>query len=82
MTGSLQEKNGKYYAVINVTENGKRKQKWIATGYETKGNKKRAEQFLRDKLKEYDELRKEPYEWGEYRQGGKKQMECEFLFSK
>lgn len=54
MTGSLQEKNGKYYAVINVTENGKRKQKWIATGYETKGNKKRAEQFLRDKLKEYE----------------------------
>ena len=54
MTGSLQEKNGKYYAVINVTENGKRKQKWIATGYETKGNKKRAEQFLRDKLKEFE----------------------------
>lgn len=36
----------------------------------------------KDKLKEYDELRKEPYKWGEYRQGGKKQMECEFLFSK
>ena len=54
MTGSLQEKNGKYYAVINTTENGKRKQKWIATGYEIKGNKKRAEQFLRDKLKEFE----------------------------
>lgn len=32
-------------------------------------------------LKDYEALRKEPYEWGEYRQGGKKQMECEYLFS-
>ena len=55
MTGSLQIKNGKYYAVINTTDiNGNRKQKWISTGLETKGNKKRAEQFLRDKLKEFE----------------------------
>lgn len=55
MTGSLQIKNGKYYAVINTTDiNGNRKQKWISTGFETKGNKKRAEQFLRDKIKEYE----------------------------
>lgn len=55
MTGSLQEKNGKYYAVINLTDiNGKRKQKWISTGLETKGNKKKAEQFLREKLKEFE----------------------------
>lgn len=55
MTGSLQIKNGKYYAVLNVTDvNGNRKQKWISTGMETKGNKKRAEQFLRDKLKEFE----------------------------
>ena len=55
MTGSIQEKNGKYYAVINTTDiNGKRKQKWISTGYETKGNKKKAEQFLREKLKEFE----------------------------
>jgi len=55
MTGSLQIKNGKYYAVINTTDiNGNRKQKWISTGFETKGNKKRAEQFLRDKLKEFE----------------------------
>ncbi len=55
MTGSIQEKNGKYYAVINTTDiNGKRKQKWISTGYETKGNKKKAEQFLRQKLKEFE----------------------------
>ena len=34
MTGSVQQKNGKYYAVLNLyDEKGKRKQKWIATGY-------------------------------------------------
>ncbi len=55
MTGSLQTKNGKYYAVINLTDiNGKRKQKWISTGLEIKGNKKNAEQFLRGTLKEYE----------------------------
>lgn len=54
MTGSLQTKNGKYYAVINLTDaNGKRKQKWISTGLEVKGNKKKADQFLREKLQEY-----------------------------
>lgn len=56
MTGSLQQKNGKYYAVINlIDQNGKRKQKWISTGYEIKGNKKKAEQFLRNKLKKYED---------------------------
>lgn len=55
MTGSLQTKNGKYYAVINLTDiNGKRKQKWISTGYEIKRNKKNAEKFLREKLKEFE----------------------------
>lgn len=53
MTGSLQEKNGKYYAVINTYDiNGKRKPKWIATGFDVKGNKKKAEKFLRDKIRE------------------------------
>lgn len=55
MTGSLQIKNGKYYAVINISDiNGKRKQKWISSGFDVKGNKKKAEQFLRDKLKEFE----------------------------
>ena len=36
MTGSLQIKNEKFYIVLNITENGKRKQKWIATGLPTK----------------------------------------------
>ena len=31
MTGSLTIKNGKYYAVLNIYEDGKRKKKWINT---------------------------------------------------
>ena len=55
MTGSLQQKNGKYYAVINSLDNqGKRKQKWIATNLTVKGNKKRAEQFLRERIAEFE----------------------------
>ena len=50
MTGSLQEKSGKYYMVINTKENGKRKLKWISTGLPVKGNKRKAEQMLRETL--------------------------------
>lgn len=54
MTGSLQIKNEKYYVVLNIRENGKRKQKWIATGLSEKGNKRKAEQILRETLHEYE----------------------------
>lgn len=55
MTGSLQIKNGKYYVVLNLRDsNGKRKPKWISTGLDIKGNKRVAEQILRDKIKEYE----------------------------
>lgn len=55
MTGSLQVKNGKYYAVVNYQDqDGKRKQKWINTGLTEKGNKKAASNFLREKLSEYE----------------------------
>ena len=54
MTGSLTVKNGKYYAVLNVYENDKRKKKWISTNLPEKGNKRKAEQFLREKLAEYE----------------------------
>ena len=56
MTGSLTIKNGKYYAVLNVYENGKRKKKWICSGLPEKGNKRRAEQFLREKIAEYERM--------------------------
>ena len=54
MTGCLQVKNDKFYIVLNVYENGKRKRKWIATGLPVKGNKRRAEKMLREKQQEYE----------------------------
>lgn len=56
MTGSLQVKNDKFYMVLNSTENGKRKQKWISTGLSIKGNKRKAEQMLREKLSEEETI--------------------------
>ena len=59
MTGNLQTKKRKdgeyFYVVLNLYENGKRKPKWIHTGLRTKGNKKRAEQMLRDILRECEQ---------------------------
>ena len=60
MTGSLQVKNGKYYMVLNSTENGKRKQKWISTGLTEKGNKRKAEQMLRETLRFARAVHQEP----------------------
>lgn len=54
MTGSLQEKNGIYYMVLNTYENGKRKLRWISTHLPVKGNKHKAEQMLREKLHEME----------------------------
>lgn len=50
MTGSLQIKSGKFYMVLNSVEKGKRKQRWISTGLAVKGNKRKAEQMLREQL--------------------------------
>lgn len=54
MTGSLQVKNDKYYMVFSWKENRKWKTKWVATGLSVKGNKRKAEQLLREKLRELD----------------------------
>ena len=44
ITGSIQQKNGKWYAVLNLKDaNGKRKPKWIPTGFKIRGNKKKAD---------------------------------------
>lgn len=49
VAGHLREKKGYYYAVLNYKDScGKRKTKWISTGFPVKGNKKRAEAFLAD----------------------------------
>ena len=51
MTGTLQVKRGIYQCVLAFKdERGKRKQKWISTGLEVKGNKRKATDFLNDLL--------------------------------
>lgn len=56
VTGSVQTKNGKYYAVLNYKDDfGKRRQKWIGTGYTIRGNKKKAERFLEEQLAAWNE---------------------------
>ena len=69
MTGSLQIKKDKFYMVLNLTQNGKRRQKWISTGYTVKGNKKKAEQMLRELRYVLSRCRKALAE-GVRRQGG------------
>ncbi len=47
VAGSLQEKNNKFYIVLNYKDSkGKSVSKWIATGLAVKGNKKLAEEML------------------------------------
>ena len=57
VAGHLQEKRGYYYIVLNysVKENDKnvRKTKWIATGLEVRGNKKKAEAMLQEARKSF-----------------------------
>ena len=55
VAGHLQEKNGYFYAVLSYKDiNGKRKTKWIPTGYPVKGNKKKAEAFLTEQRKAFE----------------------------
>lgn len=57
MTGSLQIKNDKFYAVLNLKDpkTNQRRPKWISTGYSVKGNKRKAEIKLREIIDEYEE---------------------------
>ncbi len=56
MTGILQIKRGKYYCVLDYKdENGTRKRKWISTDLETKGNKRKAIEFLNKLISEYSQ---------------------------
>lgn len=58
MTGSLQVKNGTIYMVINTYEGKKRKLRWISTGLSEHGNKRKAEQMLRETLTKMEKLPK------------------------
>lgn len=57
MTGSLQQKNNTYYAVVRITDTaGKAKQKWINLGIKVAGNNKRkATKRVREVLAELEE---------------------------
>ena len=51
VTGNLQKKHGKYYAVLNLKdENGERFQKWINTEIPANGRKKEAEAILAEEI--------------------------------
>ena len=55
MTGSLQVKKDVYYAVLNFKdENGKRRPKWINTGFKVKNNKREANAALNKLIAEYE----------------------------
>lgn len=57
MTGSLQAKNGRYYAVLNIKNQfGKAKTKWIALNMSTKEPTKKAKEKFQFILQKYDTL--------------------------
>ena len=57
MTGSLQQKSGYYYMVLNFKDKyGRRKPKWISTGLKIKGNRRKAEAMLRETLSDYADI--------------------------
>lgn len=57
MTGSLQIKSDKFYAVLNFKdEQGKRVQKWVPLNLPARGNKRKAEAMLADLINEYQGL--------------------------
>jgi len=61
LKGTVQNKNGMFYTVISYEdENGKRKQKREKTGLAIRGNKRRAEELLRQRLEEFELLQKQP----------------------
>lgn len=56
MTGCLVQKNGRYHMVLNIYEGKQRKRRWIATGLPVQGNRRRAEQMLRNALVEMEKM--------------------------
>lgn len=55
VAGHLQEKKGYFYLVLTYTDHeGIRKAKWISTKLPVKGNKKRAQELLREARKSFE----------------------------
>ena len=55
ISGHVAEKKGYLYWVLNITENGKRKPKWIPTHRKARGNKTWANNMLPAVRKEWTE---------------------------
>lgn len=56
MTATTQQKNNKYYIVLDWKENGKRKQKWVGTDLTVNGNNKRkTEQKRKEIMQQWEE---------------------------
>ena len=56
VTGSVQTKNGKLYALLNYKNaNGKRKIKWISTGLNEDGNKRKVQRMLPEIIHSFQE---------------------------
>ncbi len=52
---TVQEKGGYWHTVISYTDKDeKRKQKWQATGLVSKGNKRKAQELLKERIKELE----------------------------
>ena len=57
MTGSVQQKNGNYYAVLQYKDKDKKKKyKWIPTGLVVKGNKRKAEAMIPELIEKHHHL--------------------------
>lgn len=55
VTGCIVEKSGKLYMKLSYkNEEGKNKQKWVATGLKSRNNKRRAEEMLTKLIAEYE----------------------------
>ena len=56
VTGSIQQNQGKYYAVLNLRDDlGNRKQKWVSMGLPVKNNRRKAEKRLEDIKAQYSD---------------------------
>lgn len=63
IAGHVEERKGYLYWVLNIVENGKRKQKFVPTHMKAKGNKTKAKDLLLDVRREWTEkLKKEAEE--------------------
>ncbi|MGI6169604.1 MAG: site-specific integrase [Christensenellales bacterium] len=60
ITGSLQQKDNKWYAVINMYVDSKRKQDWMDTGIKINGSKRKANEILQKELVRRNEERNKP----------------------